>query len=63
MFGIGQMELLIVGVIALLLFGSRLPTVMRSLGSGISEFKRGLDDVQREVRREVTEVTKPNEPK
>jgi sec-independent protein translocase protein TatA len=63
MFGIGQMELLIVGVIALLLFGSRLPSVMRSLGSGISEFKRGLDDVQREVRREVTDATKPDEPK
>jgi sec-independent protein translocase protein TatA len=63
MFGIGQMELLIVGVIALLLFGSRLPSVMRSLGSGISEFKRGLDDVQREVRREATDATKPDEPK
>ncbi len=63
MFGIGQGELLIVGIIALLLFGSRLPSVMRSLGSGISEFKRGLDDVQREVHREVTEATKPDEPK
>lgn len=53
MFGIGQMELLIVGVVALLLFGNRLPSVMRSLGSGISEFKRGLDDVNREIHREV----------
>ena len=64
MFGIGNMELLIVGVIALLLFGSRLPNVMRSLGSGISQFKRGLDDVQREVHREVSDATKhDNEPK
>jgi TatA/E family protein of Tat protein translocase len=55
MFGIGQTELIIVGVIALLLFGNRLPSVMRSLGSGISEFKRGLDDVNREMHREVTE--------
>ena len=57
MFGIGNMELLIVGVIALLLFGSRLPNVMRSLGSGLSEFKRGLDDVQREVHRQVSDVS------
>ncbi|MCL4192001.1 MAG: twin-arginine translocase TatA/TatE family subunit [Thermoguttaceae bacterium] len=46
MFGIGHTELMIVGVIALLLFGNRLPSVMRSLGSGISEFKRGLNDVE-----------------
>ncbi len=58
MFGIGNMELVIVGVIALLLFGSRLPNVMRSLGSGLSEFKRGLDEVQREVRREVSDESK-----
>jgi sec-independent protein translocase protein TatA len=54
MFGIGQTELIIVGVIALLLFGNRLPSVMRSLGSGVSEFKKGLDDVNREMHREVT---------
>ncbi len=54
MFGIGNTELLILGIIALLLFGNRLPSVMRSLGSGVSEFKRGLDDVNREIHREVT---------
>jgi sec-independent protein translocase protein TatA len=29
-------------VVALLLFGSRIPTMARSLGSGIVEFKKGL---------------------
>ncbi len=53
MFGIGHMEMLVVGVVALLLFGNRLPSVMRSLGSGISEFKRGLNDVTSEVNKEV----------
>jgi len=53
MFGIGNTELLILGIIALLLFGNRLPSVMRSLGGGISEFKKGLDDVNREIHREV----------
>lgn len=42
MFGLGTTELLIVGAIVLLLFGSRLPKVMRSLGEGIVEFKRGV---------------------
>lgn len=43
MFGMpGHLELLIIGVIILILFGNRLPGVMRSLGSGIVEFKKGL---------------------
>jgi sec-independent protein translocase protein TatA len=46
MFGIGHFELMVVCVIALLLFGNRLPSVMRSLGSGITEFKKGLHDVE-----------------
>jgi TatA/E family protein of Tat protein translocase len=32
-------------VIALLIFGKRLPEVMRSLGKGIEEFKRGINDI------------------
>ena len=35
--------MLIIGVIALLLFGNRLPSVMRSLGQGVTEFKKGLE--------------------
>jgi len=42
MFGLGPMELMIVGVIAVLLFGKRLPEVGRSMGKGIVEFKKGL---------------------
>ncbi len=40
--GIGPMEMVIVGMVMLLLFGTRLPSVMRSLGFGITEFKKGL---------------------
>ena len=46
MFGLGTTELLIVGAIVLLLFGSRLPKVMRSLGEGIVEFKRGVQGIE-----------------
>jgi sec-independent protein translocase protein TatA len=45
MFGIGHTELLVVAAVALLLFGHRLPTAMRSLGLGINEFKKGLTSV------------------
>jgi len=41
----GPTELLLILFIALLIFGNRLPTVMRSLGSSVNEFKKGLNDV------------------
>jgi sec-independent protein translocase protein TatA len=44
MFGIGPLELLIVLGIVLLLFGSRLPSLARSMGKSITEFKRGMHD-------------------
>jgi sec-independent protein translocase protein TatA len=40
----GGTEWLVILIIALLLFGSRLPSVMRSMGQSIKEFKRGMDD-------------------
>lgn len=46
MFGLGPMELLIVGGIAVLLFGNRLPSVARSLGSSIVEFKKGMREIE-----------------
>jgi sec-independent protein translocase protein TatA len=36
------MEMMVVGIVAVLLFGRRLPEVGRSLGKGIVEFKKGL---------------------
>ena len=44
--GLGTVELMIVAGVILLLFGSRLPKVMRSLGEGIVEFKRGVQGVE-----------------
>ena len=36
-------------VLALLLFGNRLPEVARSLGKAVTEFKKGLRDVHKEL--------------
>jgi len=48
-FSPGPMEMIVVGVIALLLFGKRLPEVARSLGKGIVEFKKGVRGIEDEV--------------
>lgn len=45
-FGVGPLELVIVGLIVLLLFGGRLPSVMRSLGQGMLEFKKGVQGIE-----------------
>ena len=39
----GMTEWIIILVIALLLFGRRLPEVMRGLGGGVREFRKGID--------------------
>ena len=38
------MGMLIVGLVALLLFGKRLPDLMKSLGKSVTEFKKGIND-------------------
>ena len=42
----GTMELVVIGVILVLLFGaSKIPALARSLGSSVNEFKKGMKDV------------------
>ena len=41
-------EIIVVALIVLVLFGSRLPKVMRSLGSSLTEFKKGVAEGARE---------------
>ena len=47
--------MVVVGLLAILLFGSRLPKVAKSLGKSIVQFKKGLKTVQDEVDSAVDE--------
>ncbi len=49
----GGSEWIIILIVALLIFGSRLPQVMRSVGQSIQEFKKGLKEVEDEVNEAV----------
>lgn len=50
MFGLGTIEIAVVGCIAVMLFGGRLPKLARSVGQSIVEFKRGFLEVEQECR-------------
>jgi sec-independent protein translocase protein TatA len=52
-FNLGPWEMFLACLVALLLFGPRLPNVMRSLGRGIVEFKKGIRDTEDDLNRQI----------
>ena len=52
---IGTTELLLIGGMALLLFGGKkLPEMMRGLGQGVREFKKGVNEIKEDAKDEVS---------
>lgn len=56
-FGVNPMELAIVGGIILLLFGNRLPGLMRSLGRSVVEFKHGAREIEEDEQERLANKT------
>jgi len=52
MFGnLGAGEIILIVLVILLLFGAKkIPELARGLGKGMSEFKKGLKDVEKEIK-------------
>jgi len=58
-FGLSPFELMVVGIVAVLLFGAKLPQVARSLGGSYRDLKRGMHDMQNQFRLAELEATRP----
>jgi sec-independent protein translocase protein TatA len=59
MFNLGGQELLIVLVVVVLLFGGKkIPELMRGVGKGLGEFRKGVDDAKTTARRALEEEEK-----
>ncbi len=59
----GTTEMIIIAVIALLIFGKRLPDVARSVGKSIVEFKKGIKDVKGDIDEQSRLKPPPSAPR
>lgn len=55
----GGMEWVVILVIGLLLFGSRLPGLGRSVGKTITEFKKGMKEATEDIDADLSESPRP----
>jgi sec-independent protein translocase protein TatA len=55
----GLGEMLVIGLVALLIFGGRLPVAMRDLGRAYAKFRRSLNEVARPLREEIRRLDQP----
>ncbi len=59
LFNLGTGEIIIIAIVVLLLFGGRkIPELMRGIGKGVREFKKGINDVKDEIDKPVEEENK-----
>ena len=50
---LGSQEIIIIALVILLLFGGKkFPELMRGLGKGVSQFKKGMNDIEEQINAE-----------
>ena len=61
-FDLSPTTLLVLGVLAVLLYGERLPEVARSVGKGFMEFKKGVRNIQDDLEGAINSATSTDAP-
>jgi len=57
MFGLGHWEFMIILVIALIIFGAgKLPEIGSGIGNAIRNFKKGVADVEADIKEEPEKI-------
>jgi len=49
MFGLGPLEIVVIGALAVMLYGKRLPEVGRTVGQGIGELRKQMATLSRDM--------------
>jgi len=54
LFGVGTPEILLIALVVLLLFGGKkIPELMKGLGKGVNSFKKGLHDIDEDIKTDI----------
>lgn len=58
LFSLGAPEVILIALFVLLIFGGKkIPELMRGLGKGVNSFKKGLKDVDDEIKNDLKDET------
>ena len=52
---LGAGEIIVIALIVLLLFGEKIPELMKGLGKGVRSFKEGMNNIENDIENSGTE--------